>query len=126
VSRRRSGDEGQSSVELALVLPFVAVVALLVVQVGVIVHRYVLVIHLAREGARAAAVAEDDPGQAAGRAIDRAGRMDRARLTIETTVIDSDVVVRVALRDPTDVVLVGRLLPDVTVSATTTMRREPP
>jgi len=124
MSSRRSGDGGQSSVELALVLPFVALVALLMVQVAVIGQRHLMVVHMAREAARAAAVADDDPAGAAERAARRAGAGDEARVTIDTRVHGREIEVAVAYREPTDVAVVGRLLPDVTLSARTTMRSE--
>jgi TadE-like protein len=124
MSPRRSGDGGQSSVELALVLPFVALVALLIVQVAVIGQRHVMVVHMAREAARAAAVAEDDAAGAAARAARRAGAVDEARVTIDMQVHGREVEVAVTYREPTDVAVVGRLLPDVTLSARTTMRSE--
>ena len=45
--RPRRGDEGQATVELALVLPVIAMLMLLLVQVGVLVRDQVLVIHAA-------------------------------------------------------------------------------
>ena len=49
-------DRGQSSVEVALLLPFLALLLLAVIQVGLVVRDQVLVVHVAREAARAAAV----------------------------------------------------------------------
>jgi hypothetical protein len=67
--RRRPADEsGQSTVELALLLPAVVVVLLLVVQVGLLARDRVLTVHAARSAARAVAV-EPTP-QAARRAIE--------------------------------------------------------
>lgn len=57
---------GQASVELALVLPVLAVLALVLAEVGLVVKDYVLVVHAAREALRAAVV---EPTQAA---VDRA------------------------------------------------------
>ena len=47
-------DAGQAAVEVALVLPFLALVLLLVVQTALVVRDQVLVVHAAREAARAA------------------------------------------------------------------------
>ena len=55
---RAGADRGQSTVEFALVLPLVVMVLLLVVQVGLVVRDQVLVVHAAREAARAAAVGD--------------------------------------------------------------------
>ena len=62
--RRRRGDGGQASVELALVLPLVVLLLLAVVQLGLLVRDQILVVHAAREAAREAAVdpAADAPG----------------------------------------------------------------
>jgi Flp pilus assembly protein TadG len=57
--RRRRREGGQSTVELALVLPVVAVVALALVDIGLVLRDNVLCVHAAREAARALAVGED-------------------------------------------------------------------
>ncbi len=119
-----SGDEGQSSVELALVLPVVAMLALFVVQAAVVAHHQVLTVHAAREAARAAAVAEDDPSAAARAAAERAGGLDASRLRVDTTVADERVEVQVRYHEPTDVAIVGRMLGELTLSARVVMRRE--
>ncbi|MBK9180245.1 MAG: pilus assembly protein [Acidimicrobiales bacterium] len=122
---RASPQRGQAAVELALVLPLVALLLLALIQVGLVVRDQVLVIHAAREGARAAAV-DDDPG-AARRAALRAAGLAAGRLTVE---VDgrggegSRVRVRVRYRAPTDVPLVGGLVGDVTVGGSVTMRVE--
>lgn len=121
---RRSGDGGQSSVELALVLPVVALVGLLIVQVAVVAHRHVLVVHTAREAARAAAVTDDDPVAAAERAARQASGLDPARLGVDTRLVGNDVEVSVTYREPTDVAMAGRFLPALTLTAHATMRRE--
>lgn len=58
--RRRHGQRGASTVEFALVLPLLLVVALALVQVGLLVRDRLLVEAAARAGARTAAV---DPDQ---------------------------------------------------------------
>jgi hypothetical protein len=124
VTLRRSGDEGQSSVELALVLPVVALVALAVVQAAVVAQRQILVVHAAREAARAAAVADHDPAGAATRGARRASGLDASRVQVELEMRDDTVVVVVRYVDPTDVALAGVFLPDVTLTASAAMRRE--
>ncbi len=118
-------DRGQSSVEVALLLPLVAVLLLAVVQVGLVVRDQVLVVHAAREAARAAAV---DPAEGAARdAAVAATALSPARLEVS---VDgrgdpgSRVAVAVTYASPTLVPLVGRLLGDVTVTARATMRVE--
>lgn len=116
---------GQATVEVALVLPLLALLALLVVQVGVLARDRVAVTHAARAGARAAAV---DPSPREVRAaVVRATHLDADR--IEVTVSGaagpgSLVTVHVTYRDPTDVALVGPLVPDVSLEETLVARLE--
>jgi Flp pilus assembly protein TadG len=120
---RSTGAEGQAAVELALAMPLVAVVLLTLVQVVVVGRDQVAVVHAAREGARAAAVAAD-PGGAGREAARQASGLSSERVTVH---VDAGSVVRVTVahRTSTDVPLVGRLVGDVTVRATAVMRREP-
>lgn len=57
-------DGGQATVEFALALPLLAVLLLAVVQVGLVVRDQVVLVHAAREAARAVAIRES-PGSAA-------------------------------------------------------------
>ena len=115
-------DRGQATVELVVLLPAVVLVCLVVVQVGALVQRRLLVTHAAREVARAAAVAggEVEPGRATG----LRGGLDPDHLTVTTDVDGEHVEVTVRYRDPTDVALVGALVPDVTFEARAAMRVE--
>ncbi len=56
---RRAGCEGQATVELALALPIVALLAAALVEVGNLARAHALVWHAAREAGRAAAVEVD-------------------------------------------------------------------
>ena len=117
-------DEGQASVELALVLPIVAACLLLVVQVALVVRDQVLVVHASREAARQGAV---DPSPGAPReAAPTAAGLAAERLEVEAQrgAVGGRVRVRVRYRSRTDVPLVGAFVPDVSLSATTTMRVE--
>jgi Flp pilus assembly protein TadG len=122
----RSGDErGQATVELALVLPLVVVLLLALVQAAVVARDQILVTHAAREAARAVAV--DDDVDAARRAAEQAGPLAAERLDVTVTGRDGvgsrvRVVVRYTL--PTRVPLVGRVLDEVTLEASATMRVE--
>jgi Flp pilus assembly protein TadG len=58
---RPDRESGTAAVEFALVLPLVLVVVLALVQTGLLVRDRLLVEAAARAGARAAAVADDDP-----------------------------------------------------------------
>ncbi|MDP9402261.1 MAG: pilus assembly protein [Actinomycetota bacterium] len=119
------GDEGQAAVELALVLPLVALLLLAVTQVALVVRDQVLVVHAAREAARAAAV---DPTLDAARRAALAGAPlaeDRLRLELSGQGKGGQQV-RATLwyRSPTLAPVVGALLPDVVVRAQASMRRE--
>jgi len=122
---RGNGDEGQAAVELALVLPLVATLLLALVQVGLIVRDQILVIHAAREAAREAAV---DPGpDIPARAAASSSTLDANRLTVEAhdrAGPGSRVRIKVSYRAPTDVPLVGGVIPDITLEASATMRVE--
>jgi len=125
VSRAR--DHGQSTVELAVVLPVVIVLLLLVVQFALVIRDQVLVVHAAREAARSAAVATtDDRSEAARRGGIGAGPLDPDRLQVTEAIIPGGqrVRVRVEYLSQTDLPLVGALLPDVALSGDATMRLE--
>ena len=123
----RRGERGAASVEFAAVLPLVLISLLLVVQVALIVAEQLVVQHAAREGAREAAVWNDDA-----RARDatlRAGNLDSARASIDVSPSDrpvgSPVKVTVRYRVPLVVPYVSRFLPeDVTLTASSVYRVE--
>jgi Flp pilus assembly protein TadG len=125
VIRRGREDGGQAAVELALVLPLVALLLLVLVQVGLVVRDQVLVVHAAREGARQAAV-DPDPAALRRAAVDASG-LDSGRVRVEMTgrgAAGSRVRVEVRYRASTDVPLAGVLLGDVSLEADATMRVE--
>jgi Flp pilus assembly protein TadG len=118
---RRTTERGQAAVELALALPLVALLLLAVVQVGVIVRDQVLVVHAAREAARAAAV---DPRTGTARAAALAGSgLEASRLAVELHPGDRVGVV-ISYRAPTSLPLIGPLVPDLTLRAKAAMRSE--
>jgi Flp pilus assembly protein TadG len=122
---RVGDDRGQAAVELALVLPLVAALALALLQVALVVRDQVLVVHAAREAARAAAVG-DDPGAARAAALAGAG-LAPDRTDVEVSGREgpgSRVRVRVRYAASTDVPVVGPLLGDVGLSGSATMRVE--
>ena len=88
-------DRGQSTVEVALLLPFVALLLLAVVQVGLVARDQVLVVHAAREAARAAAV---DPADVSVLGMPRS--RGRAIVTLAQAVASGDVDLRGV--DPAD------------------------
>lgn len=125
MTRRRGGERGQSTVEFALVLPVVALAALLVVQVALVVHARIMTTHAAREAARVVAI-RNDPAAARSAALGAAD-LDPARMTVSVSGSaspGSDVTVTVTYRAPTEVPLVGELLDDVVLSDSVTMLAE--
>ena len=116
-------DGGQATVELALGLPLVCLLAAGVLQVGLVARHQLAVQESARRGARAAAVAAA-PAGAAGQAA--AAAVGVAPLDVATVVAGGRVTVTVSFVDRTDAPLVGWLLPDVTLTASATMLLEPP
>jgi hypothetical protein len=123
--RDERADGGQATVELALGLPFVVLLLLALVQCGLLVRDRVLVTHAAREGARAASV--DGDTDAVEQAAADAGPLDPDRLTVTVGGRGgpgSRVTVRVAYRSPAALPLVGRLVGDVELTASATMRVE--
>lgn len=120
-------EAGQATVEFALCLPVLAMALLLIVQTALIVRARILVVEAAREGARAAARASSpaDAAPAARAAAARTAGLRPGRLQVETTATEPDAVtVTVSYDMPTDVPLVGALLPDPVLRAEVTMRRE--
>lgn len=119
---RRRGQRGQATVELALLLPVVVLVALAVIQVAVVARSQILVVDAARAGARAASVRA---GAAAAAARATPGlRADRLELTESSAGPGGDVEVQVRYRTPTEVPLVGALFGEPTLEATVTMAVE--
>lgn len=124
---RHGFERGQSTVELALVLPVVVLLLLALLQVGLVARDVVLVAHAAREGARAAA-ADPDP-EAAREAAEAAAGLSADRLEVRTSGrgdAGTRVRVQVTYRIPTAVPIVGRFLGDHTARSTVTMRVEGP
>jgi len=113
-------------VELALVLPLVATLALVVVQVAVLARDQLLVVHAARVAAREAAV-DISPMAAQEAAVRSAPALKAARVSTETSHEGGEptmVIVSVSYRAPTAVPIVGRLLPDIRLKAKAAMRDE--
>jgi Flp pilus assembly protein TadG len=120
-------EAGTASVELALVLPLAVLALLLVAQVALVVSAQLVVTHAAREGAREAAVSNDD--ERARRAALRAGDLDPGRAEVEVSPakrpVGSPVRVTVRYRAPLVVPYVSRFLPpEVTLAGTAVFRVE--
>jgi Flp pilus assembly protein TadG len=111
---RGRGDEGQATVELALVLPFLVLMVLLVVQFGLVVRDRIELAHVARAAARAAV--EDPTASAVTAAARSASDLDPSRLRVELSggrSVGDTVRVVVRYTSVTHVPIVGSLLPDV-------------
>jgi Flp pilus assembly protein TadG len=116
-------DRGQATVELALALPLICLLLCTIVQVAIIGRDQLAVQLAAREAARAAAVSADPVG-AATAAAHRAVVL--RPLTVAVHEANGAVTATVRYTNDTEVALVGILLPAVTLSATVTMKVEPP
>jgi len=127
---------GQATVELALTLPVVILALLLVVQVGLVARSQVLVVHAAREGARAAAVGGSSSTVRAAAASSPGLDARHMRVDVDVDVgvgvagggIGGGALARVEVRyrAPTDVPLVGALLGEPELTAEVAMRVEDP
>lgn len=125
--RAPAEDDGQASVELALLLPVVVLLLLAVLQVGLLARDVVLVTHASREAARAAAT-DPDPGAARVAATSSSG-LDGDRLAVAVSdrgTAGSRVRVELTYRAETRVPLIGALLGDRTIRSSATMRVEWP
>ena len=120
-----SVSQGQATVELVLVLPVVAAVLLALVQVGLLVRDQVLVVHAAREAARAAAV--DPSAETARDAAASATGLDPGRLQVSLgpqRAAGERLTVTVRYAAPTRVPIVGLLVGDLQLQAEVTTRVE--
>ena len=80
----RRSERGTAAVEFALVLPLVLVVALALVQTGLLVRDRLLVEAAARAGARAAAI-QEDPAAIRSAALAAAPSLDGAAVDLAVT-----------------------------------------
>ena len=115
-------DRGQAAVEFVLTLPLAVILVLAVVQVAVVLTERSRLESVTWNAARSASVASS-PTTAARK------RVDELLGGGATVLVDDDglyVTVRVRRTIPTDVPVVGRFFPDVTVDSELTLLREPP
>jgi Flp pilus assembly protein TadG len=125
VRPRWRGERGQSAVELALVLPLLALLALGLVQVGLVVRDQLLVVHAARAAAREAAVSSDH-GAIIG-AARGATTLDPDRVLADVGPRGrpgTSVTVTIRYRALTAVPVIGRFLDDIDLEASASMRVE--
>ena len=123
--RVQGRDRGQAAVETALVLPLLLAVVLALVQVGLLVRDHILVVHAAREAARAAAV--DPTVETATVAATAATELDPARLHVDiagSRSAGSRLRIAVSYRPKLEVPVVGRLFPAVSIREELTVRVE--
>lgn len=123
--RASTRGRGQSTVELALLLPVVVLLLLAALQVGLVARDVVLVTHASREAARAAAV-DGAPGAARGAALASSGLSgDRLHVSVSgRSGPGSRVRVVVTYREPTNVPIIGALVSDRVIRSSATMRVE--
>ena len=113
--------DGQATVEFALLLPGIVIVVLVLFQSMIVGHDYLLVTNATREAARAASV---DPSNVdAINAVQRS--LPGAQLTIfRTGGIGSQLTATVRWHARTSLPLVGPMLPDPWLESSVTMRVE--
>jgi Flp pilus assembly protein TadG len=120
-------ERGTAAVEFALVLPLILVVALGLVQTGLLVRDRLLVESAARAGARAAAV-QEDPSAIRSAALAAAPSLEDAALELSISragVRGDPVTVSLRYAAPVRVPFVEWLFDDpVGMTATTTARQE--
>lgn len=110
--------------ELALLTPLLMLMALLLVQLALTARDQIMVIHSAREAARAVAVSSE-PSAARPAAL-AASRLDpqRLRVRVEERAGAGNVSVRLDYRSPVRVAPFGVVLDDLVLSGEAVMRSE--
>lgn len=123
-------DEGQATVEFALVLPLVVISLLLLMQVLVIVLAHVQVVNAARNGVRAAAVSAQPSQTAESVALHSLAAAPDGKtqsdISVQTTTDSRWVTVTVTQRLVTDLPIIGRFISDLDISSRFSMLLEPP
>ena len=122
----RPGERGSAALEMALVLPLALLIALALVQVGLVARDRAVVALAAREGSREAAVTTDD--ERVREAALRSGALPPERTEVDVARsggVGDPVRVRVVYRVPLVVPFVEWLFPsNVRLVAEATMRQE--
>ncbi len=117
----RINSAGQATVELALVLPVIVFFLLLIIHVGIIVRQHMLVTHASREAARVLSVDNSRKD-----AIEVAKKnLPNAKVEIFRPLTSGEylnVTVRDNVKSP--IPILGRVIPEVTLSSTFEMRVE--
>lgn len=129
IFRYIKNNRGQAIVEMALVLPIILLIMAGTIEFGRILHQYIVVTAAAREGARSAAVRNDDTtvintAKAAAVSIDR-GQLN---ISIDPALRSRGDAVRVTVTNyvTINIPLISRLLPEnpYPVQGTAIMRVE--
>jgi len=117
----QAAEAGQATAELAVAFPVVLLLALTLIQATLVLRDDLVLVDAAREAARAASL-DPDPARPARAA---AAVLPGARVAPGPRPGVGDLVtVRVSYKSPTDLPLVGPLLPDPVLVAHATMRVE--
>ena len=114
-------EQGQSTVEFALVLPLIVLMLLAIVQTALVARDEVLVVHAAREAAREASV---DAGDARVRAAVERVLPGASVLVAPNPGVGEPRAVTVRFVSHTDLPVVGAIYPDPEIAASVTMRAE--
>ena len=122
--RPRRGQQGQAAVELALLLPLLLLMALFLAQTAVTARDQIMVIHSAREAARAVAVSND--ASRARPAALAASRLDprRLRVRVDEPAGTGNVSIRLDYRSAVRFPPLGALLDDLRLTGEAVMRAE--
>lgn len=124
---RNRAQHGQSTVELALCLPFVAALIAVIVQVGIVSVTNGRVWHAAREAVRVAAV---DGDRASIKAAAETSGVAPIDVTTDPVLTDraqgAPVTVTVRHAPAARIPVIGRLFDGITLEARATMRIETP
>lgn len=109
--------------ELALLLPLLAMMAVFLAQVGLTARDQIMVTHSAREAARAVAVSGDL--SVARPAALAASRLDPDRLTVRAESLRTgNISVRLEYRSPVRFAILAALIGDAALSGEAVMRAE--
>ena len=119
---RLQRDRGQSTVEFVLTLPLIMLAVLLIAQFLVIVMTQVQVVNATRNAVRAAAVSQNPSVAALAAARFSLGR----DIDVDTEIGKRWVTVTSTYELVTDLPMVGRFVPDLTLSSRFSMLLEPP
>ena len=119
--KNRCDENGQSTVEVALLIPLLAIFLMLVIQVGLVARQYILVANASRAGAREASVNKNTS-----EAVSQAKRsVPNAQVQINRPSSPGEyLTVKVSDTVKSSLPIIGVLFPDITVTGETTMRVE--